>query len=74
MSNESFKAGGIVNYAYYQAEGISIGSGTIESTIKQIGRRIKISGSQRRYREYADLFGEKVFRYCVRQTPSKLLD
>ncbi len=36
----------IVNYGYYQAEGISIGSGTIESTIKQIGRRIKISGAQ----------------------------
>lgn len=36
----------IVNYSYYQSEGISIGSGTIESTIKQIGRRIKISGSQ----------------------------
>ena len=36
----------IVNYAYYQAEGISIGSGAIESTIKQIGRRIKISGTQ----------------------------
>lgn len=36
----------IVNYDYYQSEGISIGSGTIESTIKQIGRRIKISGSQ----------------------------
>lgn len=36
----------IVNYGYYQVEGISIGSGTIESTIKQIGRRIKISGAQ----------------------------
>ena len=36
----------IVNYDYYQAEGISIGSGAIESTIKQIGRRIKISGAQ----------------------------
>lgn len=36
----------IVNYGYYQAEGISIGSGTIESTVKQIGRRIKISGAQ----------------------------
>lgn len=36
----------IVNYDYYQSEGISIGSGTIESTIKQIGRRVKISGSQ----------------------------
>jgi hypothetical protein len=36
----------IVNYGYYQAEGISISSGAIESTIKQIGRRIKISGAQ----------------------------
>jgi hypothetical protein len=36
----------IVNYAYYQAEGISIGSGAIESTVKQVGRRIKISGAQ----------------------------
>jgi hypothetical protein len=36
----------IVNYAYYQAEGISIGSGAIESTIKQFGRRIKLSGAQ----------------------------
>ena len=35
----------IVNYAYYQAEGISIGSGAIESTVKQIGRRIKLSGA-----------------------------
>jgi hypothetical protein len=35
----------IVNYAYYQAEGMSIGSGAIESTVKQIGRRIKISGA-----------------------------
>lgn len=36
----------IVNYGYYQAEGVSIGSGAIESTVKQIGRRIKISGAQ----------------------------
>jgi hypothetical protein len=36
----------LVNYAYYQAEGISIGSGEIESTVKQIGRRVKISGAQ----------------------------
>ena len=36
----------IVNYSYYQAEGISIGSGAIESTVKQIGRRVKISGAQ----------------------------
>lgn len=36
----------IVNYSYYQAEGISIGSGEVESLIKQIGRRVKISGAQ----------------------------
>lgn len=36
----------IVNYDYFQAEGISIGSGTIESTVKQIGARIKLSGAQ----------------------------
>lgn len=36
----------IVNYDYFQSEGISIGSGAIESTIKQIGRRIKLSGAQ----------------------------
>jgi hypothetical protein len=37
----------IVNYEYYQAEDIcSIGSGAVESTIKQIDRRLKISGAQ----------------------------
>lgn len=36
----------IINYGYYQAEGISIGSGAIESTVKQLGRRIKLSGAQ----------------------------
>jgi hypothetical protein len=36
----------IVNYSYLQAEGISTGSGTIESTVKQIAARIKLSGAQ----------------------------
>ena len=36
----------IINYDYFHTEGISIGSGAIESSIKQIGRRIKISGAQ----------------------------
>lgn len=37
----------IVNYAYYQAENISsIASGSVESTVKQIGQRLKISGAQ----------------------------
>lgn len=36
----------IVNYGYYQAEGISIGSGAVESTVKQFGHRIKLAGAQ----------------------------
>ena len=37
----------IINYRYYQEEGIcSIGSGAVESAIKQIGLRIKVSGAQ----------------------------
>mgnify|MGYP004470148809 CR=1 FL=1 len=36
----------IVHYAYFQAEGISIGSGAVESTVKQIAARVKLSGAQ----------------------------
>ena len=37
----------IINYNYYQQEQIcSIGSGGVESTVKQIDRRLKISGAQ----------------------------
>ena len=37
----------IVNYSYYQAEQLcSVGSGAVESAVKQIGTRIKISGAQ----------------------------
>ena len=37
----------IINYDYYQEEKIcSIGSGAVESTVKQIDRRLKISGAQ----------------------------
>ena len=37
----------IPNYWYFQTEKISsIGSGAIESTVKQIGRRVKTSGAQ----------------------------
>jgi hypothetical protein len=36
-----------VNYLYYQVESISsLGSGTVESLIKQIGTRVKLSGAQ----------------------------
>ena len=36
----------IPEYGYLQQQGLIIGSGAVESTIKQIGRRIKISGAQ----------------------------
>jgi hypothetical protein len=37
----------VVHYAYFQAEGIcSIGSGTVESAIKQIDQRLHLSGAQ----------------------------
>ena len=37
----------IINYDYYQSEGIcAIASGAVESTVKQIDRRLKISGAQ----------------------------
>jgi hypothetical protein len=37
----------IINYFYYQAELVSsIASGAVESTVKQIARRLKISGAQ----------------------------
>ncbi len=37
----------IVNYQYFQTEQIcSIGSGAVESAVKQIDRRLKISGAQ----------------------------
>lgn len=37
----------IVNYEYFSQEGLcSIGSGAVESAVKQIGKRLKISGAQ----------------------------
>ena len=37
----------IINYQYYQRESVSsIGSGSIESVIKRIGTRVKLSGAQ----------------------------
>lgn len=34
------------NYGYLQQEGFDIGSGAVESAIKQISRRVKLSGAQ----------------------------
>lgn len=40
-------SGRIVNYEYFSTEGLcSIGSGAVESAVKQIGKRLKISGAQ----------------------------
>ena len=40
----------IVNYLYYQVESLSsLGSGTVESLIKQIGIRVKLSGASVEY-------------------------
>jgi hypothetical protein len=36
----------IPNYEYLQLEGFDIGSGAVESAVKQIARRVKISGAQ----------------------------
>ena len=36
----------IPDYQTFQTQGTTIGSGAVESTIKQISRRIKISGAQ----------------------------
>jgi hypothetical protein len=36
----------IVNYAYFKAEGLPIGSGAVESSIKQIDARMKLTGAQ----------------------------
>jgi len=36
----------IPNYGYYQAEGIPIGSGSVESLVKQIDQRTQLSGAQ----------------------------
>jgi hypothetical protein len=44
-----YKAVTIGNQAiggYFKAQGFTIGSGAVESAVKQIGRRIKISGAQ----------------------------
>ncbi len=36
----------IVNYSYYQQEGLPIGSGPVESFIKQIDARLQVTGAQ----------------------------
>ena len=37
----------IVNYHYFQSSQIcSVGSGSVESAVKQIGERVKITGAQ----------------------------
>src|ERR687885_320771 len=48
----------IINYQYYKEESISsIGSGTVESTIKRIGLRVKISGAQWNIENVSSILG-----------------
>lgn len=48
----------IINYAYFQAEQLcSIGSGAVESGVKQIDRRLKISGAQWRLEGVNQILG-----------------
>ena len=50
----------IVNYQYYQAEQIcSIGSGAVESALKQIDRRTKISGAQWKQENIAQVLAHR---------------
>ena len=47
----------IVNYRYYKEESlIYIGSGKVESTIKRIGLRVKLSGAQWNIESVASIF------------------
>ncbi len=49
MSNNTYLTTGmhpIVNYDLYQFLGIPIGSGEVESVVKRIGSRLKLSGAQ----------------------------
>ena len=39
-------AGRIPNYRYYQMEGLPIGSGPVESWIKQLDARLQVTGAQ----------------------------
>ena len=50
----------IINYQYHQAEQIcSIGSGAVESTVKQIDRRTKISGAQWKEENIPQVLGHR---------------
>ena len=58
----------IVNYQYYKEESISsIGSGTVESIIKRIGFRVKISGAQWKIENIS------VWRMCQKRVKMKKL-
>lgn len=50
----------IVNYEYFQAEQIcSIGSGAVESAVKQIDRRLQISGAQWKQENVPQVLGHR---------------
>ncbi|MGD2182962.1 ISKra4 family transposase [Lusitaniella coriacea] len=49
----------IPDYQSYQQQGICIGSGAVESTIKQIGRRLKLSGAQWKQKNVAQVLKQR---------------
>lgn len=49
----------IVDYDSYQRQGICVGSGAVESTIKRIGLRLKLSGAQWRQENVAQVLKQR---------------
>ena len=45
----------IPEYSYFHHLGLTIGSGAVESSIKQIGRRIKSAGAQWNHKNVAQV-------------------
>lgn len=49
----------IVDYQSYQQQGICIGSGAVESTVKRIGLRLKLSGAQWKQENVAQVLKQR---------------
>ena len=49
----------IPDYQTYQQQGICIGSGAVESTVKRIGLRLKLSGAQWKQANVANVLKQR---------------
>jgi hypothetical protein len=66
----------IPNYQFDQQQGLTIGSGAVESAVKQIGRRLKISGAVWERRNVAQVLRHRcayLSGYFTRQSPPLVL-